>query len=177
MLTKACLQHLNSKIHRGTNVPCPFCKANYTTASGLTTHLETGSCPNAPKLNRETIFRMVRERDPHGIVTNKQIEWHQEENAEYSATNRAFNGSRWECYICHNKFMTANALNMHLNSPVHKQKVYHCPNWKGKCEKQFITLAALFHHLESESCGFMRFEMVQQQVGNVLQGQKLISWS
>ena len=174
---QARLQHLNSKIHRGANVPCPFCKVNYTTASGLTHHVETGSCPHATGLNRETILRMVRERDPHGIITNKQIEWHKEENVKYSATNRAFNNSYWECYMCHNEFNTVNALNMHLNSPVHKQKVYHCPNSKGKCGKQFVTLAGLFNHLESEACAFIRFEKVQQQVGNVLQGRKLISSS
>ncbi|RHZ46007.1 C2H2-type zinc finger protein [Aspergillus thermomutatus] len=169
--------HLNSKIHRGTNIPCPFCKVNYTSASGLTHHLERGSCPRAPGLNRETILRVVREHDPHGVITNKQIEWHKEDIVEYSATNSAFNGSSWECYMCHNKFKTVNALNAHLNSPVHKQKVYRCPNLKGKCEKQFVTLAGLFNHLESEACAFMRFEKVQLQVRGVLQGRNLIAFS
>lgn len=169
--------HLNSKIHRGTNVSCPFCKANYATASGLTHHLETGSCPRASKLNRDSILRMVRERDPHGTITKKQIEWHQDEDIKYSATTRAFNGSYWECYLCHSGFNTINALNAHLNSPAHKQKVYRCPNSKAKCGKEFVTLAGLFNHLESEACAFTRFEKVQQQVGNVLQGGKLITFS
>jgi Zinc-finger of C2H2 type len=168
---------LNSKVHRGTNLPCPFCKVNYTSASGLTHHLETGSCPRAPNLNREAILRMVRERDPHGVITNKQIGWREDEDVKYTATSRAFNGSFWECYMCHKEFNTANALNAHLNSPVHKQKVYRCPNLKDKCGKQFVSLAALFNHLESEACAFMRFEKVQQQVGGVLQGQKLIAFS
>lgn len=169
------MQHLNSKIHRGTNVPCPFCKVNYVTASGLIHHLETGSCPQAPNLNRETILRMVRERDPHGVITNKQIEWHKEENVTYSASNRAFNGRHWECYLCHRTFNTIHGLNAHLNSPTHKQKVYHCPN--GRCAKNFVTLAGLFNHLESESCSFMRFEKVQRQVAAVLDGRKLIAFS
>ncbi len=160
----------------GINVPCPFCKVNYTTASGLVHHLETGSCPRAPKLNRNTVLRMVRERDPYGTITSKQIEWHNnQENVKYSATRHAFNGSYWECYICHKEFNTVNALNSHLNSPAHEQKVYHCPNMKGRCGKNFVSLAGLFNHLESETCAFMRFEMVQREVGNVLQGQKLIS--
>jgi galactose-1-phosphate uridylyltransferase len=174
---QAWLQHLNSKIHRGTNVPCPFCKTNYTTASGLTHHLETSSCPRAPNLNRESILCIIRERDLHGAITNKQIEWHQDENIRYSATKHAFNGSYWECYMCPNKFNTVNALNAHLNSPTHKQKVYHCPNSKAKCGKEFVTLAGLFNHLESEACAFMRFEKVQQQVGNVFRGGKLITFS
>lgn len=177
MLTKPCLQHLNSKIHRGSNIPCPFCKATYTSASGVTHHVETGSCPRAPNLNRETILGMIRERDPRGVITNKQIEWHKEENVKYSATNRAFNGSYWECYMCHNEFNTAKALNAHLNSPVHKQRAYHCPNAKGNCGRQFVTLAGLFNHLESEACAFIRFEKVQQQVSHVLQPRKLITFS
>ncbi|KIV98690.1 hypothetical protein, variant [Verruconis gallopava] len=130
--------HLNSEIHRGTKVPCPFCKENYTTASGLTHHLETGSCTHAPKLNRDSILRMIRERDQHGTITKKQIEWHQDENVKYSATKHAFNGSHWECYLCHKTFNTNNALNAHLSSPVHKQKVYHFPNSNAKCGKEFV---------------------------------------
>jgi hypothetical protein len=171
---QAWLQHLNSKIHRGTNVPCPFCKDKYTTASGLTHHLETGSCSHARKLNREKILCIVRERDLHGAITNKQINWHQDENIKYSATKRSFNGSYWECYLCPNEFSNVNALNAHLNSPAHKHKVYRCPNSKAKCGKEFVTLAGLLNHLESEACAFVRFEEVQQQVGKVFRSGKAI---
>ncbi|BDD60218.1 hypothetical protein MPDQ_002813 [Monascus purpureus] len=67
--------HLNSRIHRGSNIPCPFCKTDFTTASGLAHHLERASCRQAPGLNRETILQIVRERDPHGVITRKQIGW------------------------------------------------------------------------------------------------------
>jgi len=120
---------------------------------------------------------MIRERDPHGIITKKQIEWHQDDKVKYSATKRAFNGSYWECYLCHRNFNTVDALNTHLNSPAHKQKVYHCPSPKAKCGKEFVTLAGLFNHLESEACAFMRFEKVQQRVGNILRGGKRITFS
>lgn len=119
---------------------------------------------------------MVRERDPYGVITNKQIGWHEDETVRYEATSRAFNGSYWECYICHSEFNSSNGLNMHLNSPKHKQKVYHCPNKRGGCGKQFVSLAALFNHLESEKCSYMRFEKVQQRVGTILDGRKLISF-
>ncbi|KAL4815694.1 hypothetical protein BDW67DRAFT_191340 [Aspergillus spinulosporus] len=152
--------HFNSQIHRGRQVQCPFCKARYTTA--------------APSLNRKSIYRLVRERDPHGIITHKQIGWRNEENATYSATVQAWNGAGYECYLCHRQFKSLTALNQHLNSPVHKQQVYHCPN--GRCAKSFATLAGLFNHLESESCGHMRFENVQKQVGNVLRGDRLIAF-
>lgn len=154
---------------------CPFCKSNYTTASGLIHHLERGSCPSAPSLNRESIHRIIRQRDPNNVITKKQIGWHEEGTVSVSATNAAYNGRYWVCYICKKQFSNVSNLNAHLNSPVHKQKVYHCPNWRD-CSKEFSTLAALFNHLESESCYFMRFESVQEHAGNVLQGRNLISF-
>lgn len=119
---------------------------------------------------------MVRERDPHGAITKKAITYH-EEHVEYSATDYAFNGDAWECYICHREFNKRGSLDQHLNSPVHQQAVYRCPNNRSRCGKEFSTLAALFGHLESEACGFMRFEKVQKQVGNVLTGRKLIGFN
>lgn len=113
-------------------------------------------------MNRDTTLHMVRQSDPHGIITNKQLEWHKEEQGQYSATDRAYNGYGWECYLCHREFNSCNALNQHANSPVHQQKVYHCPDQRVMCGKQFVSLAGLFNHFESESCGFIRFERVQQ---------------
>jgi hypothetical protein len=41
-----------------------------------------------------------------------------------------------------------------------------------------VTLAALFNHLESESCGFVRFESVQRSAGEFLMGrQRLIGFA
>ena len=117
---------------------------------------------------------MIRERDPHGVITKKQIEW-VEQTVKYSSTDQAWNGSSWECYLCHKTFGISGSLDLHLNSPAHKEKVYHCPN-NAKCPKQFRALAGLFNHLESESCSFMRFEKVQQHVGDVLQGNRMISF-
>ena len=161
---------MNSKLHRGATVSCPFCGNNYTSASGLAHHLETGSCLRAPQLNRETILRIVRERDPHGAITLK----HDGTTGTYSATDLAWNGSAWECYICHRCFNSANALNQHANSPAHQQKIYHCPN--RQCPKEFVSLAALFNHLESETCAFMRFEKVQSSVNGIINSNRLITF-
>ncbi|KAL4902306.1 hypothetical protein BDW74DRAFT_186870 [Aspergillus multicolor] len=108
--------HLNFKLHRGRPTLCPFCKSNYTTASGLFHHLETGSCTAAPSMDRESIYRPIRARDPHG-------------NGRYAATSQSWNGYNYKCYLCHR-----------------------------------YALAGLFNHLESESCGYMRFEKVQRRV-------------
>lgn len=115
----------------------------------------------------------MSQRDRNGAFTSKQIGW-LEQSDRFTPTNRAFNGSFWECYICHREFSTAAALSQHANSPVHKQKIYHCPN--RSCEKEFTSLAGLFNHLESESCGFMRFEKVQRKVVDVFEGRKLITF-
>ncbi|EFR04358.1 hypothetical protein MGYG_07366 [Nannizzia gypsea CBS 118893] len=169
--------HLKSKVHIGNGVKCPFCKTGYTTASGLAHHLERASCPKAPNMNRETILRKVRECDPHGRFTTKQITWDddEEDNSHYSATDRAYNGRSWECYICNSCFKYRSGLNNHLNSPVHKQNVYRCPNRRSKCGKEFVTLAALFNHLESESCAVVRFEAVQRGVKDLIVRGRMIT--
>lgn len=94
-----------------------------------------GSCRNAPNLNRQTILRMVCERDPNGAITNKQIPWRNEENVQYSASNLAFNGFLWECYFCHKGFSMKKGLDQHLNSPVLQDKEYRCPNASSICGK------------------------------------------
>ncbi|KAI7204270.1 hypothetical protein KC343_g7695 [Hortaea werneckii] len=166
--------HLHSRIHRSASIECPFCKSGYTTASGLSHHLETGSCRNAPQLNRDSILEIIRKRDPKGLITNKQLTWHEGTTGTYTATSAAWNGYGFECYFCQREFNTVRSLDQHLNSPAHRQRVYHCPN--HRCEKEFVSLAGLFNHLESETCAFMRFEKVQRQVGHVLNGNRMITF-
>ncbi|KAJ5870211.1 hypothetical protein N7455_005152 [Penicillium solitum] len=162
-INENCLrQHLNSKIHRGTEVVCPFCKAHFVTASGVTHHLEYGTCPSAVQWNRETIHQMVQRLDPNELVTNKQIGWHNDQDVRYYATDCAFDGTRFVCYLCQRRFNSMTGLNSHLNSLFHRQKIYHCLNTRGGCNKEFISLGALFSHLESESCGYIRFGDVQR---------------
>ncbi|KAJ6179779.1 hypothetical protein N7519_010240 [Penicillium mononematosum] len=177
-MNENCLrQHLNSRIHRGADVVCPFCDAHFVTASGVTHHIEYAGCPNARKWNRETIHRMIQRLDPNGLVTNKQIEWRNEQNVQYYTTDCAFNGTNWECYICRKGFGSMAGLNAHLNSPVHKEKIYHCLNKRG-CGKEFVSLASLFNHLESESCGYIRFGEVQnvhRRLNDAIMNRKMIN--
>ncbi|PKY00130.1 zinc finger protein [Aspergillus campestris IBT 28561] len=166
--------HLNSKAHLGISVTCPFCRSRYTTAGGVVHHLERGCCQYAPQLNRETIHRLIRERDRDSLIATKQSAWSDEDNGTYSATGKAWDDVYWECHICHKKFNSNAFLNTHLNSPVHKQKIYHCPNKEGGCHKHFNILAGLLNHLENGSCGYPRFESFQKQLRNVLTGQGAI---
>ena len=59
-------------------------------------------------------------------------------------------------------------LDQHLKSPTHQQEIYHCPN--KACKKQFKNLAGMFNHLESESCGFIKFSSVNKSAGDFFKG-------
>lgn len=161
--------HLNSSTHRGKNAACPFCKTAFTSASGLSHHLETSSCPRAKSLNYKTIFQAISERDCHGLLTNKLLTC-PDFDTQNIASSAAWNGSGYECYLCHREYDTLQALNQHLSSLAHSGKLYHCPN--RSCNRQFGRLASFFNHLESESCNFVRFEKVQKHVHNFITGQQ-----
>ncbi|KAF2008486.1 zinc finger protein [Aaosphaeria arxii CBS 175.79] len=167
--------HLNSSLHRGKNIVCPFCKVAKASTSSLSHHLETGSCPRAKDVNHHTLFHAISQRDPNGLVTNKLLTY-TDSNVQNIATSASWNGRSYECYLCHREHGSLGALNQHLNSLVHREKLYHCPN--RNCTRDFVGLASLFNHLESESCGFVRFEKVQQKVHSFITGgQKLISFA
>ncbi|KAI3324226.1 hypothetical protein HD806DRAFT_62966 [Xylariaceae sp. AK1471] len=163
--------HLNSQIHRGKSVKCIFCPLPFTTVAGLAHHLETGSCANAPSLNRDELYKAIRRHDPSGVITKKLIGW--QGSTHYEATAQTWNGDYYECYFCHREFNTLPSLNQHLQSPIHQQKLYHCPN--PGCAKEFTSLAAVCNHLESESCSFMRFQDVQGKFQGIMSGNRLIT--
>ncbi|KAF2091854.1 hypothetical protein K490DRAFT_61291 [Saccharata proteae CBS 121410] len=104
-------QHLNSRVHRGANVPCQFCYRDFTTPGGVAHHLESGACEHA-SLNRDMVYRAARKADYNGTYTH---------------------GKRWG-------------------------KRFHCP--EDRCAVDFVSLAALYQHLESGCCGAMFFEDV-----------------
>lgn len=164
---------MNSHIHQQANVACPFCRRKFTTATGVAHHLERGSCPNAPSANRDTILTEIRRRDPNHIITKKLLTYHPA--STWSATNDTWNGDFFECYLCHREFTQLCGLNQHLNSDAHREKVYHCTN-RGRCGKEFKSLASLFNHLESESCGAMRFETVKEKANMLFNSSRMIGF-
>ncbi|RKU43141.1 hypothetical protein DL546_000856 [Coniochaeta pulveracea] len=146
--------HLTSRVHLGTNMACPFCTRGFTTATGVAHHIEAGACPNAPNINRDALYELIRAKDPYGLITKKLIGW------MGSAT-----------------FRTLHGLNQHTNSPIHQQKLYHCPN-RRSCSQDFVCLGAIINHLESEACGFTRFHKVQSQFGAIIDpGRRLTFWA
>ncbi|KAF2645145.1 zinc finger protein [Massarina eburnea CBS 473.64] len=163
-------QHKNSATHRGTNLTCPFCQKGFTTATGVTLHLETGSCPRARDMNHDTILSEIRRRDPSHLITKKLLTYPDTTTGSTTATPASYNreSKKYECYLCHRGFVSLQALNQHVNSPAHRMNVYHCPG--KRCGKEFRTLSGLFNHLESETCGAVRFEAVQRNIGGFLEG-------
>jgi len=169
---------MKSRVHQGANILCPFCKVGFATASGVSHHLETGSCPNAKGLDRASIYRELRRRDPSGAITERLLEYPTSSSLNQSRNPQsAWNGcDGYECYICHRVFNSPHGLKQHITSPVHETRLYHCPNSRGQCFKKFPSLAAMFNHLESESCGYIRFEAVGKNVNSFLTGRGLIGF-
>lgn len=110
---------------------------------------------------------MIRRMDRNNVITKPMLMMPGYDNEEMIATERAWNGQYYECYLCDREFNTLPALNQHVRSPAHEQKIYHCP--KRSCSREYKLLSGLVQHIESESCGLMRFAQVQQQAKNGIQ--------
>ncbi|KAK8101672.1 hypothetical protein PG999_012046 [Apiospora kogelbergensis] len=160
-------QHLHSRRHLGQSIGCPFCGSCWVTAAGMTHHLESGACPKASKVNRDTLYKFVRSKDPGGVFTKNLVGY--QGSTYYEANEQSYNPYRggYQCYLCHSLFSSLQGLTQHLNSPTHQQPLYHCPN-RITCDKEFKSLASIINHLESESCGFVRFEKVQRGFQDLL---------
>jgi hypothetical protein len=108
---------------------------------------------------------MMRKMDKNNVITKPMITMPGYENASNMvATDQAWNGDAFECYFCHREFDRLSGLNNHMRSPVHEQKIYRCPG-RG-CGREYKALSGLVQHVESESCGVMRFSQVQAGARN-----------
>jgi hypothetical protein len=125
-------------------------------------HLESGACTSG--LNRKEINAAIQSLDRNNIITRPMLTMPGYDSFETIATDRAWNGRGYQCYLCSKVFNQLNDLNKHLKSPAHEQNLYHCP--KQSCGRQYKSLSGLVQHVESESCGVMRFTQVQQHGRN-----------
>ena len=136
--------------------------------SSITLHIESGACNNISRhqvtsavhaLNiAPTISLSHRIAGPGGPPRRTMI--------QYSATEQAFNGSGYECYLCHRIFRTLASLNTHLESAAHDDDEFQCP----KCKNTFTLISGLIQHIESEVCGAARFKQVED-IATQLTGQ------
>ena len=137
----------------------------FTNLTGVCLHLESGACTSG--INRQKIDQYCREVDPNHVFTKKQIGWYDNSPSTALATSAAWDGNWYRCYLCQRGFGALRALNQHLGSPVHQQKIYHCP--RPQCQREYVTLSGLVNHLESESCGAFRFGNSSSGLGFVKQ--------
>ncbi|KAJ7862721.1 hypothetical protein B0H13DRAFT_2566106 [Mycena leptocephala] len=159
--------HLNSSLHRPKDVLCPGkgCGVAFVSRSALILHLESSGCKSGA--DRQTINRYVRQYDTKNIITNPpRLLTVGTSDVTYVASARAWNGSAYECYLCHAGFRTLTALNQHLASPRHQEKIYVCP--LNVCREPFTTLSGLCQHIESECCSVAKFKIVQNTMDDLM---------
>ncbi|KAK4034872.1 hypothetical protein C8A01DRAFT_48822 [Parachaetomium inaequale] len=171
---KGIKNHLDSSLHSDRVVKCPLCTHSDANASAIAMHIERGWCPGAPNMDRDEMYRMVRSKDPKDRISRRSIfgDLAGAAPVKFAASETAWTGKGYECYFCHEKFGSLNGLNCHLNSDTHQEVLYHCP--KSSCPSEFKTLAAVINHLESETCGAMRFDTVQRRIGDIVSGNRLL---
>lgn len=170
--------HLRSTLHAGATVPCPGKKCNKMFVSGaaLVLHLESGTCPS--RITREQVNRVAAKYDKQHIITNpaRMIAYGDNgggQSVTTWATERAWNGVRYECFLCHREYRTLESLNQHLASPAHEEKMYRCPRGYSGCGAEFKTLSALCQHVESEQCNIRRFNSkMQNYLGDLTSNMK-----
>jgi len=159
--------HLKSSIHRPKDDNCPFwCGMKFVSRSALVLHLEAGKCRSG--VDRATINRVVRQYDTNNIITDPRLltSGTASDNTKYYASDRSGNGEGYECYLCHRSFSSWAALNQHLGSPAHQDKIYIC--LASTCRARFTTLSGLCQHIESEKCGVSKVKAVQDTMDGVL---------
>ncbi|KAJ6558330.1 hypothetical protein B0H19DRAFT_1150792 [Mycena capillaripes] len=159
--------HLNSSIHRPKDVPCPGkgCGLAFVSRSAVLLHLESGGCKSGA--DRQTINAYVRRYDTKNIITNpSRLLTVGPSEVTYVASARAWNGTAYECYLCHAGFRSLAALNQHLASPRHQEKMYVCP--LSVCREPFTTLSGLCQHIESERCGVAKFKVVKNTMDDLM---------
>ncbi|KAF9459148.1 hypothetical protein BDZ94DRAFT_1225130 [Collybia nuda] len=140
---------------------CLFCDREFNQPSAVAMHIESG----CHKVTRHQVTAAVHKlKISPTISVNRRLEGPilpPTTIITYSATELAFNGYAYECYLCHKTFRGLKYLNAHLNSPAHDDDEFKCPG--KKCKSEFKLVSGLIQHIESGSCGLARFKEVQDQ--------------
>lgn len=148
------VQHSSSPVHKTQDFECPLCPKRFKTASSISLHIESGACH---KFSRGQVTAAAHAlKIVPTISISRRIEDGTPRVVSYYVTERAFNGTAYECYLCHRTFHTLGALNSHVSSPVHDANEFRCP----KCEGEYKLISGLMQHIESEGCGIARFQAV-----------------
>ncbi|KAK7468590.1 hypothetical protein VKT23_003094 [Stygiomarasmius scandens] len=157
---RALHQHLQAK-HDHLTHNCILCKRRFRFPSSIAQHIESGGCKK--EINHHHVTAAVHAMNISPTISiPRRIEGPPLVAAVmiYSATDLAFNGIAYECYLCHREFGTLHGLNCHLRSPIHDADEFVCPN--VVCGKTFKVISSLIQHIESESCGLAKFKTVEK---------------
>ncbi|KZT69383.1 hypothetical protein DAEQUDRAFT_669706 [Daedalea quercina L-15889] len=173
--------HLRSGVHASATIRCPGmnCSKLFVSGAALILHLESGTCPS--RLTRQEVNRIAAKYDKNNVITNpsRMIGYREGGSAPTVttwATERAWNGRAYECFMCHREFKALVSLNKHLASPAHEEKMYRCPRGYEGCGAEFSTLSALSQHVESERCGIRRFNnQIQNYLGDLTSNMKRLA--
>jgi len=157
-------QHRNSLAHRERDFKCPFCESMFKSPSGIALHIESG----CHKLTRHHVTAAVRSMKIVPNISIKRITGRVVPSTvrTYIASEASFNGTAYDCFLCHKKFKTLPGLNGHLNSPAHDDDEFRCP----KCKSEFKLISGFVQHLESRSCGLAKTTQIDNYF-NDLTGQ------
>ncbi|EDR04778.1 uncharacterized protein LACBIDRAFT_294995 [Laccaria bicolor S238N-H82] len=149
-------QHNLSKLaHADRSFRCPFCSKMFKAPSAIAHHIESG----CHKINRHQVTAAVKKLKivPDICITRLLPSSGPPTISTYIATEQSFNGTSYECFLCHKGFRLLTSLNAHLASPAHDADEFRCP----KCNKDFTVISALVQHIESEVCGLAKMQEVQ----------------
>jgi uncharacterized Zn-finger protein len=156
------VQHSSSPVHRGLDFECPLCSKRFKTPSSIALHIESGTCHNFSRAQVTAAVHALKIVPT--ISVSHRIEGGTIRVVSYYVTERAFNGTAYECYLCHRTFRTLGALNSHINSPAHDADEFKCP----KCKRKYKLVSGLMQHIESEACGIARFQVVEDFTKNLV---------
>ncbi|OAX41878.1 hypothetical protein K503DRAFT_711747 [Rhizopogon vinicolor AM-OR11-026] len=147
-------RHSSSPVHNARDYECPLCPKRFKSASSIALHIESGVCH---RFSRAQVTAAAHALSIVPTISiSRRIEGRTPRVVTYYATERAFNGTSYECYLCHRNFRTLSALNAHVSSPVHDSNEFKCP----KCKREYKLISGLMQHIESEGCGIARFQAV-----------------
>ena len=176
-------QHQRSSIHTDRDIDCPMkgCGRSFVSKAALVLHLESGTC--ASGMTRAMVDKLAAKLDKGSVITNparmiggSSSSYPKPVVTATWATERAWNGSAYECYLCHKEFVSLSALNTHLRSPAHGEKLYRCPKQRHGCGREYSTLSAFVQHVENGSCGVRRFLTdLNQVIGGLSRSMKRLT--
>ncbi|KAF3903777.1 Myoneurin [Dactylellina cionopaga] len=95
-------------------------------------------------------------RPRHHIEDSDDDEWEDILRQSRLATNRSWNGYKFECVVCCSQYHTLERLNAHLARD-HEAEVYRCAGRNG-CGRTFPSIRGLIRHVETDDkCGIGRW--------------------